>query len=418
MIRLDSGRSLWLVLYLACNVVAAAIMLVSGENMGDVAMAPVPGPRVVLGALLCVLVSYALILGPLFSFLARGVSSVRKVSIADPAELNRMGLIVLALQVAFFAFNEVYGVNVAGSRGKSADTPLSMFWVFVPIDAIFLIYFSLSGSSKYKGLNLAVWVLSSLVRGWAGIFVFLLYFWVVRSMRAGKLTVVRFAASMAVALIAFPVISNLKWIVRAGELSNGSAFEVIAKVAERVSAEDYSNLVIEGGVKLVERIQVVSVLSEVIEQRELLRREFYKGGFQPFWSEGLHGIIYDRLAGNQRAVPLGVYFTNFINTAFSFEQGDWNVNTSYVAWLVVLPSAAVGYIFYTFMLCAISVGIGRKIENGEQFMDVVWLAWLIYLLPPWWTTFVQFIYAMVVFYLLRGFIRKVPRLTIYGSRVR
>jgi hypothetical protein len=110
-----------------------------------------------------------------------------------------------------------------------------------------------------------------------------------------------------------------------------------------------------------------------------------------------------------------VAFTSIGDFGGDFDVGSWNTNTGWVGWLFVAPMWIPVFLFYTGSLCYLSFYFAKKIGMGILLRDLVWFAWLIYLLPGWLGSFVGFVYSLFVFLVLKVCVSKLPRITMWRS---
>jgi len=400
-VRLSKPRNAWLWLYVAVNIIAAWMMFDSGELIGD----PKGNPLYDVGALWIatslVVLSYVLILGPLFNALDKIAVRPLNVGVDEPRVATRIGQVLIVLQLGFMAFNVVTGVNIAGSNTVGTDSPLAILWVFVPVDTLFFIYYGLYRDTPYFKPNAAIWLVSNLIRGWAGMYFFILFFEWCRGTRGKKLKLKILLLALVGVLVLYPVLTNVKWLFRLSA-SGVPLGDLANSLFENSSDIDYFSMIGDGIEHLIGRLQVTSLVVEVMRLRDLLQAKFAMGEFAPFWAEGLHGIIYDRLFVGEKSVSIGVAFTQY--GTFDWDTaavGDWNTNIGYVGWLFIAPHLIPAYLAYTLLLTFLSVYLLKKIGITELGRDMLWLAWLVYLLPPWFAVFTTFIYSLAVFLVIK-----------------
>lgn len=400
----------WLGLYIFANIFCACVMSATGELVGDAQGSPLYSQAALLWATLLVVGSYVIILGPVFNFCFRLRIRPLTSGLNDHRVPEVIGAVLIALQVAFMAFNIIEGVNVAGANTVRSESPLAMIWVFIPVDAIFFVYYGLYRESKYFYLNLAIWLASNVMRGWSGIFMFVLFFEWCRAVRNNKVSVTK-AIILGVAVVVFlPVLTALKWVFRSQVAEAISIDTVISGLLENLQVSDYFTILYQGLAQVLGRLQVTSVMVEVIRLSDLLQSEFAKGAFTPFWLEGLHGILYERLFVGDKSIPISVTFTQYADFGFqSAALGDWNVNTGILSWFFIAPALAPLYLIYIFCLGMLSVYLVRKIGANPSAKDMVWLAWLVYLMPPWFPAFITFIQALVIMLAMRVILPKLMR---------
>ncbi|WP_301952096.1 oligosaccharide repeat unit polymerase, partial [Shewanella xiamenensis] len=170
------------------NVIATFIMLDINELIGDLKGTVVSNPYILLLALFLIVHTYFFLMWPFFI----SVFSVKIKKLKFNRDENdisvRLGFFILFIQVCFFLFNSYYGVNVAGTNNKTADTPLALIWVIIPADALFVVYYAFYRDSKFFKVNLIFWLFSNIIRGWAGVILFVIFFEWCRLVRRNTLS--------------------------------------------------------------------------------------------------------------------------------------------------------------------------------------------------------------------------------------
>jgi hypothetical protein len=96
---------------------------------------------------------------------------------------------------------------------------------------------------------------------------------------------------------------------------------------------------------------------------------------------------------------------------FHAEIRSWNSNVGYVGWFYILPYQAPLYLIYTGALAILSVILAKIISRTPSCLDMVWYAWLIFLLPGWLAAFVVFVFSLMLFLLLQYLSSLVVRVT-------
>lgn len=390
-------RNFWLYLYIGINIISVGLIVGNGFLIGDPYGHAYESDALIILLALATVISYAFILGPLFGLLAR----IRVEPIVSSCELNSvsiyLGLVLFFLQAGFFAFNIFAGVNVAGAASSVSDSPFSLVWVFIPVDALFFIYYGYCRGHKLFIFNLVLWLVSNVMRGWSSVFLVVIFFEYCRLGRLGLITKKLVLLSFVAALVGYPVINGIKWAVRLAAGSGASVVDMVQSVNIQGGEVDYSDVVSDGVVHLVGRVHMVSMLSKVYENASVMALELNNGVFYPFWKEGIIGLAFDKISGRQKVVPVGVAMTSYAGLSTVENFGDWNVNISYLGWILFDYMDLHWYILYTLLLCSLSLFFLKKISGGNSGYDGVWFAWLLYLMPAWWGAFVGYVYAQFIF---------------------
>lgn len=398
----------WLALFLIVNVIAALIIYNTGELIGDLSEIELHSVSALFWATCLVIASFLVVLGLFFDFISK--IRIRQIAFRiDSTRLGRrIGIFLLILQLLYLVFNLASGVNIAGSNNERGNSSLAFVWILVPVDMLFMIYYGLYRDSRYFYPNLAFWLASNLLRGWTGVFLTVIFLEWCRTVRGGQFSPFRFFTIGVIVLLSYPLLSNLKWIIRSSAGAGLSVDGIIDGFSTHLEATDYWNLVGYGINHIIGRLQSVAYVVDVMRLSDFLQDKFATGDFVPFWMEGLHGIIYERVFYGARPTYIGVAYTSYQDFGFAYDVGDWNVSLGYVSWFFIAPYLIPLYILYTFLLGFISFFILRKIGVTELSKDMLWYAWLVYLMAPWFATFVGFIYAMFVFLVIQIFFSSTP----------
>jgi hypothetical protein len=398
----------WLWLFVIVNIISALIILGSGELIGDFAGIALHSHGALLWATVLVVASYLLILGPVFNYFSR--IRFRRINFGKDEEIigKRIGLLLIVAQLLYIFFNMSTGVNIAGANIVRSDSPFSMLWVAFPVDALFIIYYGKYRDNRYFFPNLAIWLLSNILRGWASVYLIVIFLEWCRSVRRNKISLTRLVVLGVFIVALYPLMSILKWVMRASSIYGISLDSIAEGISSNLSSADYITLIVDGITHLIGRIQSISPMVDVIRLSDFLQVKFSKGEFTPFWMEGLHGITLNRLFVGDRPMYIGVAFTNYEDFSFHYDVGDWSVSLGYASWFFITPHLIPLYILYTFVLGLFSFWLIKKIGWTVLTEDMLWFSWLLYILAPWLATFIAFLYALFVFLILKILFAHIP----------
>ncbi|WP_210546245.1 oligosaccharide repeat unit polymerase [Rhodoferax sp. PAMC 29310] len=398
----------WLFLYVFSNILAALIIWNTGELIGDLSGISLYSRTALLWATTLVVLSYIAIMWPVFKFISK--LKIKKINFCfdDDQVGKRIGKLLLVLQISFMIFNISTGVNIAGSSNRTEGSLFSMLWVFIPTDALFFIYYGMHRENKYFYPNLIIWLLSNILRGWVSVLLFVIFFEWCRAIRNKKITTVITAFIGVAIIIVYPVVTNIKWIFRASANSNLSLTAMAADFFDVLRDASYITLIGDGISHLIGRFQVTSVVIEVMRLSDFLQTKLASGQFTTFWLEGFHGIVLSKLFPSEKYMSAGVAFTKYGDFGSKFEVGDWTTNIGYVGWFFIAPYLIPIYLAYTLLLGFISFYLVKKIGISESAKDMLWLAWLVYLMPPWFAAFTGFIYTLFLFLCIKFILTRLP----------
>lgn len=403
-------RYLWIIFYLLLNIGYVVAIVRTGHLFGESANVSLhPNtPVVLVGLLVCA--SYILVCLIGFQLLDElaGNGSVR--SDLDNPWMRRVGPLVMLLQLLFMSYFLYTGTYVAGSNTRDRSI-LSAVWVLVPIDMIFLGYYGTAGRSRWARANMLVWIVSGLIRGWTGALLTVLF---IESCRAIRARTLRFRTVALVALLTvllYPPVYYAKLFYRfagtEGLLTFVTTFEAseVAATFESVSAAD---AVAHSFSRVLDRLQIVSSATVAYQAAPELEAEISNHRVLPAWLEGIHGIGLFRSLGMTPPLDLGQAVAYYIDPLSS--DRNWNSNPTLVGYLFATPFPfSVVVLLYATALCTVSIFVMRLLKWDENSKDILWYAWLVYLVPGWFGAFFLFIYSLVLLLALKTFMQILSR---------
>jgi hypothetical protein len=391
------------------NFIALLIMTQTGELIGDVKGIPVYDQNALLVSGLLVCSSYIIILFIFYPLLLK--VKIPKIRFKYEAIFeSRISFILIVLQILFLIFNLSNGVNIAGSGNVETSSIFSVFWIFFPIDLFFVIYYAFCRNARLFRINLLIAIISSLVRGRADIFLLVLFFELSKKIKNKNLSVKKLLVVSGITLAVYPVLLLVKFAFRLylGETGDQPLDYYLLELMNDGKRDGYFYAFYSGIEHIIGRLQTVSIVAEIYRLSDLLQNLYYQGGFFPFWLEGLHGIILDKLLGESRNVPLGTAFTGIGDFNWQFNVGDWNTNPGFSGWIVLNPLWLGGYLLYTALLCLLSVVFTKLIGESDLRDDMLWYSWAFYLMPAWLGVFFLFIYTLGLFFFIKWIISVIP----------
>jgi hypothetical protein len=309
---------------------------------------------------------------------------------------------MFALQTSFMIFNLREGINIAGAEQTQITSSVNWVFVLLQADMLFFVYYGYYRESRLFKYNLAIFVVSNFARGWSGHVLTIAFFELCRAHRRGRLNVRKLALIAVAGLVAYPLILSLKWYIRTnGVLAFGDFGLLAAGIIQGISGDGYRALFEAGAVHIVERLQLVSNAVAVMQYREMFQALLNAGSVTPFWWEGLPQLALTKAYGWVEAPTFGVAMADTLAYSPSRILGSWNMSPSLAGWVLLEPMWTPLFAAYVVALCAATVLLAPGCNREGTIRDMVWYAWLVYLIPGWLAAFTNFIYALVLF----GFVR-------------
>lgn len=400
---MQNYRNAWLALYVMAVVIAASAYAYSGKLFGDfTGVAADSMPMLWLGAA-SVVACYVIWMIPVFNWMA--AIKIRPLRQHWAQSMRReetvVGTFVLVMQCTYLFFSITHDVNVAGSTHRT-DSVVKYLWVLFPPDVIFLVYYGMYRKSRWFMPNLAVYIGSNLLRSWVGTLVIVFFIegahWAAEGMlrRAWKNLLL-----VAVFLVAaLPVIYDAKMHVR----KDGYAFfshlpEYAAELATDFSWVDKAVLAYRATLMRFQHLDSVMViaanhaeLSERLEAREFLY----------FFEEGLPQFTLERLMGLPRIPDIHLKLVDyFALEKVSVKNVVSNTHTGFTGWFWIAPHLWAVYLAYTLFLAWAGIWLARKAGGPGLLMEVVWFAWLGWILNGWFAAYIDFLQALIILMIVR-----------------
>jgi len=393
-------RYIWLTCYLIINTIYFFIILSTQKLRGESNVIPIVKNTPVVLIFSLLIGSYFYICVYLFKFLDKyfkpGVKNLTK----DLKTGALIGWLILILQILFFGYFMTTGNFLAGSIQTDSNR-FSYIWVLISTDSLFYIYYGFYRESKVFKLNLVVWIISSFARGWSGVLLTMLFMESCRLLRENKLKFLNMIYSLLILFIIYPLVLIFKLLIRQNLSENlwysffNSNFLGFSEVN---SFDGVLELIGISLAQLFDRLHLLSSAISAYLLSDNLSDNFYSGSLIPFWLEGIHGSAIYRLLNISTNTNLGVALAKYMDPAAV--DVNWNTNPTILGWIFVVPEYSLFYIIYIILLCTFSLFFMKRISNTEEAKDMIWYAWLVFLIPGWIGAFVLFVYSLAVFYIL------------------
>ena len=293
-------RGSWIAIYVLANLIGAIIFGVSGEMDGDLIGYPLPSYSILLIATISVVASYLFWMGPVFNFMSS--IRVKKLIVAGKHSIvaregRIVGVFVLIVQLCFLLFNFSEGVNVAGSRLHSVSA-IRYIWILLAPDALFLVYYGAFRKSSLFGSNLAIYLISNVVRGWLGTWLIIFFIEGAYRIREGRLNWKVIVIIIALFVPFVPILIELKWTIR--ELGAGGISgldEAFSRLGTFVVHMDWWEAFSEAIRPIVMRFQHLANVVAIMDKQDMLSAGLANGEFSYFFEEGLPQYTIKKIFG-------------------------------------------------------------------------------------------------------------------------
>lgn len=367
-----TNRQFIIYTYIIANIVAAVLFLESKELDGDFYGYKVSSPNILINTLIMIIVSFLMIyfLIVMLDKINIGIGFIYRINLEN-------GNMVFFLQICYIAFNLLEGVNIAGSTKKS-DSPISLFFLILSPDNIFLCYLMLTeGFDDKKKINTIIYIISNIMRGWMGFWLFLVFYiignWKIVFPRKKNIIIY-----VMIFILLLPISYSFKWIVRGAD-----EYDLIS--IKRAIGSNNTNT-IELVTPLIMRMQQLSDNYKFIENKSELRDIL--GQSRPYYKENAFSYLVDRIFHRDRGISAGVILFNYyrgkgqtgyqIGIPGYFEILGFPNNCIYVIYIVFLI-----FLFYLELQLIDGANSVMQIRNNDLLLVVS----IVYICHGWLLAF-------------------------------
>jgi hypothetical protein len=385
----ERPRYLWLAFYLLLNLVYAVLIATQKTLFGETQLVPINDATPVVGIFLLLAGFY--VFAQTFWFNLVDKIRVYKIEISDPISVDkRISWTLFFLQAMFLLYVLATGSFVAGAASHDQSL-LSQFWVLVPVDVLFFIYYGFYRRSRYFKLNCAIWLVSSLIRGWSGVLLTMIFFESGRLIRARAIKAKHVFWGGLMFIIGYPLIYFSKVFVRYYAYKQNAGFSEFLAVYDSIDMFQAVGIALQ---QVFDRLQLISSSIGVYQLASALGENYSQGLVYPFWLEGIHGLAIDRLFGDPSRISAGFALAAQLDPA---SEVAWNANPTMIGWFFIVPQYASLNFLYVLFISALLALMGKMLKATEESRDMVWYAWLVLLVPGWYGAFFLYVYAMALF---------------------
>lgn len=293
------------------------------------------------------------------------------------------------------------GVFSAGLSHKIGTGFIGYFSLLLVPDSLFLVYFSFAKSPYLSVLNSCIYLISSILRGWGGGLLLIVFLKLIRGFKRENLKYIFFGL-LFLSIVA-PFVYQMRTTVR------GRGFFDLSKSGELVEetfVKAYFPSEEEGVVgplfqAIANRFSHLTSCVVIADNLDLFWFGVWDEKFAPAFSEGKIQQILTR----KRFVGKPVLAEYLCSAMLPTPLGPWYIHPGLVGWLWVNPFLFPITFGYFVLLILIGVFLMLKLGTGARGMKAVFLFSLIYSINGWYVPFSNCLQAMIVFLLLQKICR-------------
>lgn len=290
---------------------------------------------------------------------------------------SHIGAIVFIIQFLGIVALIKYGFGLASSSYEEFSPNLITRIVsYLSPDAFFLIYYAQFGERKKPYINLMLYILSSILRGWSSFILFILVielFFLYRKYYIYKATLIAITI-ITVVLCLLPFIFKAKTIMRGGEVSDEQSMTANAM--------------------LLNRLQLFTNVCLIRQEQKELVSYLNSNTILPYYLD--NGFLY------KLARPDTQHISSFIveNYVISLPlvNMSWGTHAGIAGWLILLDYIKMPlFIIFIFLLVIIPYIISIHILKDISVLPILHILSVAYVFHGWFSAQINFIISLLLY---------------------
>jgi len=391
----QSHRFALLCIYFFSNIYAAWLFIDARATTHEFSGLSVAASDVLSACVLALssLFAFALIVQPMLT---------RLVNSAKPRLTRRnsrgIGIVVLGILIAQIVFSITSGSQLAGQLNY-IDNPGALFFLIFNGDYMFLAYYCFYRESKLCPVNMVLYVISGLIRGWGGMFLIIGFLEIGRQLRLRQYWSI-FFISTALMLLA-PGIDLFRNLVRAMGSDMQSA-EVLSLLNPDVfhSLSDSSGSLATVAAATAEtillRLQHIEVDLVTNTFHEHITLLYDKGLIRPFYAEGAIGKLLLQLLDERVGPDLHLFLPGYFHGWSTYYNVGYSVHAGFGSWLGILGMSFPLVVLYACLMVVFAALLIRWNGGTREAEDVAWLMGLLFICSGWFGPYEAFLQALIL----------------------
>lgn len=377
-------RYYYLFFLIICSIYVWVSSSITGQLWGDYFGFVVDKHRLYL---LCFLIFYGMCFyyDVCFRLFSRAFDEQNKVIVS-----NKVHYLVAIFQISYLVFNNVYGLNVAGSSART-ESFLKFIFLIINADYLFLIYFCFSylhfkRMTRLFKFNFLIFMLSTISRGWFGFIPFIFMFYIYKTLKLAewkktKLFIIMVFGVGVIYLI--PLLYSLRDAIRTGE-----------EINLQLSSQNYFLQVYIN--RFIERFDFVSPLYFIFSE---LFQWLEPSDVKPVFMNGIFlSNIYSELGFDGE--PLSrLNVKNWFGVDSSNSLRDTAFTSTLIPYFFIDALQTI-FTFMYFHMCILILSYFSSLYKNSSVMFLNWYVGITLLIAGWAGAFLSFIITLVAFYLL------------------
>jgi hypothetical protein len=316
----------------------------------------------------------------------------------NPSEL--IGKLIFILQFIDLSTLFLFDFGRVGGTSNSTNI-LALLVSYTSSDILFLLYY---GHYRKKGipyLNLVMYLIINVLKGWTGIWLILFFIEIYFQMTKKPLREIMkiVFVSLVILFSLYPVVNKYKYLIRGGV--------------------DYEpSTLLESAAKLAIRLQYTTNVILIAQESENLKIGLKNESILPYY--------FDNKLSNRFKSPNSINLQKYLTINYlidknqfslfkDFEELGWYTGVGIVGWLFVLdPGELILYFIFISILISTPFILNHFFLKVKGLIPVIQTLSFSYVFHGWFAVHISFIFGLVLYIIINNiFKRKNTQVRIY-----
>lgn len=308
-----------------------------------------------------------------------------------------LGIVVFLLQLNGLLVLLLLDFGRVGGTSASSSV-FALFVSYLSPDAVFLAYYGHARSKKVPYVNLLLFLVSNVMRGWGGVWtmlIFIEFYYVVQRFSGKKLIVVS-TIMLTLSLALLPVIIQVRDAVRG---------------TESVEKPTFSSSV----EKMFDRLQQFTAVALIAQEAPVIERAIAQGKILPVYADNQifarFGLAPPNAITLQKVLSVRyLVFNEDVPVGSSADELGWFVHTGIAGWLFVISWSFIPvYILFVGSLILLPYWIAGKFIGARSTLPILHILSVLYVFHGWFSVHIGFCIGLSFYAFVLHMLRKRKR---------
>ncbi|QUY06544.1 oligosaccharide repeat unit polymerase [Proteus mirabilis] len=382
--------------YLLINIIFTIVYSYTGYLGGDFANLSIISNiySLVLSLFIFIIIVY-FILKIVFPFIENKIKIKKHFKYEKSSLLNYIFLIISL----FFLFCSIIGISNHRVDHSQLNYPPALFYLYTLISPQYLlliyIFYSYKSNSKIFFFIIIITIIASYLSGSSFTLIYLLPLYILREDK--KIKIKKLLTLLLLGIAIYPIFRFFKYALNS-MFNLTSSFDMI-ELDNYISSTLHDNSLLELYIYFlqlsVERFQVVSNISYIIDQSDILyslSQNYNIQNIDFFIFRTIENIFFNNKNNEfilQKLVAINI---NGLQT--------WSSHISLAGFFIIEGVNSITTYLYVVILLLFSILLSKLLSSNSRVIELTWINTLLFICHGWLSPFTYYVYSLLVFIMI------------------